>query len=442
MPYSTNRDRTPTALEITKAPWPVSPLNLMMRSGFAPGAFELTWDDPMNMSVNGSFTVLGVNIYRSFDSEFGPFYRLTDVPVGSTFWRDVTNNVLIEEDVSKNFTIFGASSAGVNAPRYVFKTVHPIVKSASQGVPANAPSDVAVYVDGKQARVKSVSGKTGEVELDVRLTPDVGTQSYTSAVVPQVNSEVICVYRYTRSLLKTDLQQRVFYRVTTVAVSEDGVELLETPLVNAVSTNSYEVEKRDYIWNEAVRRNRWILEQGGERVKVFLRKNVGPACRCIPDDYHKQATNDCLICYGTGIVGGYEGPFDILIAPDDGERRITQAEQGRFVEHTYEVWTGPVPILSQRDFFVKINGERYSVGAVRFPSNRGMVLQQHFNIAHIDEKDIRVKVPVDGSVRYSALQFMPSGPEGEASSEITDKQNIPDERELRGRTRAWENGSY
>jgi hypothetical protein len=395
--------------------------------------------------------VTGVNIYRSFDSEFGPFERITEIPLGSTFWRDITNNVLIpDEDVSGQFTIFGAASTGMDHPRFVFRTLHyPIVKEGSQEVYANSPQDVRVFVDGVQARVKNVMGKFGEIELDVHMTPEAGTQKYTPAVIPGPTSKVTCTYRYTKSLLRTDLMQRVFYRVTTVGIPVDRdlstvqpQDLVETPLVEAVATSSYEVEKLDFMWKEAVRRNRWILEQGGERVKLFLRKHVGLPCPCSSDDYHKQPINDCRICYGTGIVGGYEGPYDTILAPDDGERRITQKEQGLTVEHSYEVWTGPVPILSQRDFLVKINGERYSIGAVRFPSNRGMVLQQHFNIGHIDEQDIRNKVPVDNPVKYSAIQFAPRGPENGGSTDITDKPNIPEERQLRGRTRAWEGGTY
>ena len=95
-----------------------------------------------------------------------------------------------------------------------------------------------------------------------------------------------------------------------------------------------------------------------------------------------------------------------------------------------------------RDFLVKRNGERYSIGAVRMPSNRGMVLQQHFNIGHIDEKDIRCQVLVGNPVKYPAVQFAPSGPEQEARSDVTDKTNVPEELELRGRSLAWQNTTY
>lgn len=450
MSYATNRDWNPTELEYTKTPWPLPPLNFFLASGYAPGIFDLNWDSPATLPLNSRYQLIGVNIYRSFDSEFGPFNRITELPLCATFWRDRTDNeLIIDEDVSNQF-IMRETCTGTTAPRWVFKTLYsPIVKEGSQALLANYPDDVWVTIDGIVVRPLSVNGFTGEIELDPYIYANVATQKADPSLVPGPNSIVKCTYRRNRTLLRTDLGQRVFYRITTVAVplncdlSKVRCEsLVETPLANATATSSMEVEKIDYMWREAVRRNRWILEQGGERVKGFIRKSVGIPCTCIPNEVHKQPLNDCLKCFGVGFLGGYEGPYDLLVAPDDAERRIAQKEQGRALEHTYEVWTGPIPVLSQRDFLVKINGDRYSVGPVRFPSNRGMVLQQHFNIGHLDEKDIRYKVPMGNAVKYSAVQMVPMGPEQEADAQVTEKPNIPDERELRGRTKAWENTEF
>ena len=446
MPYSTERDRTISPLEIEKSPWPLAPLNFFLKSGYRPGVFELTWDPPTNLAINQDFHILGVNLYRSFDSEFGPFERVTELPIGSTFWRDQTDNVLIpDEDVSNRFTIFGQQGTGKNGVRFVFKTLRPIVKEGSQGVYANTPSDVRVYIDGQLARVKSVRGQSGEVEIDSLYYPEVGTQTVTAPVLPKEGSMVICAYRYTRTLVQTSLAQRVFYRATTVGYpttipksSLQSEHLVETPLADGIAVSSYETEKLDYIWAEAVRRNQWILQQGGERVKLFLRKHAGQICPCVPDDFHKQPVSDCLICYGSSFVGGYEGPYDAIVAPPDGEKRISQKEQGRSVEETYEVWTGPSPILSQRDFLVKVNGERYSIGPVRFPSNRGMILQQHFSIGHIDEGDIRSQVPVENRPKFTAVQFVPDSPEMSVGTSIGNNPSIAQDRQIRGRTRVWE----
>jgi len=108
----------------------------------------------------------------------------------------------------------------------------------------------------------------------------------------------------------------------------------------------------------------------------------------------------------------------------------------------YEVWTGPQPLLSQRDFIMKINGDRYSIGPVRMPTNRGNILQQHFQVSSFDEKDIRYRVPVGDPIKYVATQFIPKGPEFEANDQITEKPGIGNERELRGRSLAWKNANY
>jgi hypothetical protein len=446
-----NRDRNPGNLDFTKTPWPVAPLNVFLKSGFEPGTFDLSWTDPAEQVLNASFNLLGVNLYRSFDSEFGPYQRVTELPVGARFWRDQTDNELVlDEDVSNSFLVRGTTAAGQTQRQFVFRVLHwPIVKEASQSTPANSPFDVQVFIDGVQARILRVHGESGEVEIDPRYYVDPATQKQVSPILPVDGSRVTCSYRYTRALVKTDLAQRIFYRVTTVGIPVNinpelaqPEQIVETPLEHAAATNNFEIEKLDYIWQEAVRRNRWILEQGGERVKVFLRKNVGLTCTCFPDNFHKQPLADCLVCFGTGIVGGYEGPYDILIAPDDSEKAISQKEYGRNIEHTFESWTGPVPLLSQRDFIVKINGDRYSIGAVRHPNNRQNILQQHFNLGHIDEKDIRNKVPVGSPIKFAATQFATSGPEQEASADPTHKPNIPGERQLEGRTKAWENIEY
>jgi hypothetical protein len=108
MPYASNRDRKPTELELVRAPWPLSPLNAFLTSGFHPGVYDLQWDDPSTLALNSRFILCGVNVYRSFDSEYGPYERVTEVPVGSTFWRDRTDTErIVDEDVSDNFVLFG-----------------------------------------------------------------------------------------------------------------------------------------------------------------------------------------------------------------------------------------------------------------------------------------------------------------------------------------------
>ena len=207
MPYASNRDRDPGLLELESTPWPAPPLNLFLTSGYSPGVFDLSWSDPSELALNANFRLVGFNIYRSFDSEFGPFERLTDLPVGSLFWRDQTDNALEEEVVQDHAWILRGDSTGeVFAPRFVFHTERrPIVQPGSQAVITKNPSDVEVYVDGKRATILRVDGASGQIELDANAYPEVGTQKLTPAVLPTSTSKTVVLYRYNRNYLKTDL---------------------------------------------------------------------------------------------------------------------------------------------------------------------------------------------------------------------------------------------
>jgi hypothetical protein len=188
-------------------------------------------------------------------------------------------------------------------------------------------------------------------------------------------------------------------------------------------------------------------------------------------EYSQQPSQRCTTCFGAGFVGGFEGPYDTLIAPDDADQRYSQTATGRQQQHSYEVWTVPSPIITMRDFIVKQNNERFSVGPVRRPTNRGNVLQQHFTISSVDDSDIRYQVPIDGTdafawpeTRYGHpyrppmpqdgdLPLAPpfaSGeqpittpyPEGTPDTQLpmaTQKHGWPDEKQPRGRTAVWDN---
>lgn len=428
-------DRPPSPLEIDPA-LPLSPLNVTCSSGFEPGTVDLWWSSPDQISANTKFDIVGVNIYRSFDSEYGPYHRMNAMPVQATFWRDRARvRVVLQEDASKSF-----STVGSNDPtgRWIFRTrKKPIVIQPTQGTEC-ADMNVYVTVDGIPARVSSIISSNGEVELDKHLFFDVASQTTRPPVLPSDGSVVLVSYRYLDEGPRTSLYQRLFYRITTVA-SNGAYGFVETPISRAIQTNTHEVEKVDWVWREAVRRNKFILTQGGERVKAFIRKSVGSKCGCF-SEANRQSASDCLVCFGTGIIGGYDGPYDVIIAPDDGDKSISQSNRGRAFVHSYETWTGPSPLLSQRDFIVKLNGDRYGLGPVRMPSNRGMQLQQHFSISHLDESDIRYKVRVLDTTTLVVPQtrYMVPG-KGAATPMMTEREAIPNERETRGGTPTFEN---
>ena len=455
---------------------PRPPSNPTVMTAYMPGVQDIRWDDPAVLGGNTPFQIVGVNIYRSDASDRGPFHRINDLPIGSCFYRDQTENTYISREVVNWDSDWLYKGDGPNDRRWVFKTKHPIAKQKSQApfqtpTAANNPTDVTVYIDDVEVPVEFVFGPTGEITLVDERTFNSITEKLDPLPKPTANTAVEVTYFTNKNHVRSGLEAHLHYRLTTVALSStDPSGFVETDLAQCEPVNTNQVERLDYIWREAIRRNQWILQQGGERVKVFLRKQSGIPCTCQQDplslEYNKQPSNRCEVCYGSGFVGGVEGPYEVLIAPEDAERRVEQTPQGRRLNHTYEVWMGPSPVVTQRDFIVKQTNERYSIGPVRRPTNRGNLLQQHFNIAYLAEGDIRYKVPIDGTsdlpypqTRYSfrnapslsvdgenmqppsTMPTTPPYPVGPDASTpmVTDKEGWDPSKEQRGRTPVWDN---
>lgn len=451
-------------------PYAQPPMNLMVVSPFLQGVLDLRWDDPALLSLNSDLTILGVNVYRSDASDRGPYRRLNAYPVGGTFFRDFTNLSLVSNEVIPWDTGWQSKGDSSNLARWTLKTRFPIHKPRTEGIPANAPVDVVVSINGVPARVISVFGPTHEITLDSTSSIDPRDVRNSPSPLPTSDADAVTVSYYTlKNLVLPGVDKKSYYRVTTVS-TDSGVPggVIETPLNVTAPASETQIEALDYIWREAIRRNRWILEQGGERVKLFVQKVCGVPCACSLEmdpksrEYNKQPSNRCRVCYGTGFVGGYEGPYDIILAPDDSEKRISQTLTGRRKEHSYEVWMSFSPIVSQRDFIVKQNNDRYSIGPVRRPTNRGNVMQQHFNVQYLDSPDIRYSVPIDGAIAspnlpwpqtrytYSPLRenyekrtdpAWPVTPDAVLPL-ATDKDNVGPEVEQRWRTGTGENQNY
>jgi hypothetical protein len=232
--------------------------------------------------------------------------------------------------------------------------------------------------------------------------------------------------------------------VTTVAVDpNDNSKKIETPINEVEWRSTSDIEEIDYIWREAIKRNRWILEQAGERIKVFIRKGMGEQC---PNYQYAfgQGHQDCPVCLGTNFVNGYDGPYDVIIAPPEAEKSIELLDMGLHIRYDFETWTGPFPLLNERDVIVRQNNERYIVGPVNYQGSRGAIYQQHFTISYLDEGDIRYKIGITGGetqVPEAYNQYREPRPT-DASPVIPEKPEIPKDKIIKGRTVTFENISY
>jgi hypothetical protein len=268
----------------------------------------------------------------------------------------------------------------------------PIVDSTGTNKPTDKIEEVNVTIDGKKAYIKKVQGYEGIVTLLTDKVYDEVLKQWITPPIPNEHSTVIVSYKTKLHTTKLGLRKKYFYKVSLLTL-EDETDL---DLIDAVTITP---EINSYIYQEAVRRNAWLLDQAGERVLLFLKKKAGEVCPCMTRDIklrtHKRADQDCEICFGSGFIGGYDGPFPIIIANLTTEQRINQTERGLKLNYQIETWTGPTPLITQRDLIMRRNGDRCSVGPVTPTEGPGgVVLQQTFSMEVIDTTDVRYKLPV------------------------------------------------
>lgn len=432
----------PQTANLTK---PFAPRNLMITSPYNIGMSDIRWDNPSIIPQNSGLNILGCNVYRSVDSPLN-YVKINATPVTVLFYRDETKETQV---TNENATPTIHHILVPEEKWSVWAQRRPVVRPDSNGETTERVQDVLLEIDDGDGTfleipAYSLNGKTGEIVL---IRYPVYNYEVSQVVPPRLpnppNGRVRITYRYLEHSVLSVLSQRIYYKVTTVAVDpDDPTTTIETPLGEISSRTAFDVEAIDYIWREGILRNRWLLEQGGERVKIFIRKWMGTKCPTHQTNYG-QSYNDCLDCYGTNIVGGYDGPYDVTIAPPESEKMVNLGDMGLHITYDWATWMGPYPLINERDVIVRQNNERYVIGPVTPQGSRGAIYQQHFTMSYFDEGDIRYKIPITtiDSVPPSYDPYRETAPDN-ASPAINDKPEIPDDKIIRGRSVTFENITY
>jgi len=431
---------------------PLAPRNLIITSPFNVGAIDIRWDNPQLLPHNSGLNLLGVNVYRSADSPYGPYEKVNDVPVTVMFYRDQTiETQVIDEDATPTIKHKLEPTNNGLDQWLVYSQNKPIVIPGSNGAYTTRISDVQVKIDNGDGNFLimpafSVNGVTGQIQL---ISAPVYNNDLNQIIPPRLptppHGRVRISYSYIKHQVLTVLNQRLFYKVTTVATDPQNPSgIIETPLEEISERSPFDMEAIDYIWREAILRNRFILEQGGERVKLFIRKWMGQICPSHQVNYG-QSYNDCTVCKGTNIIGGYLGPYDIIIAPPETERMVELADMGLHIRYDWTTWTGPWPLLNPRDVIVRQNNERYAVGPVNPQGARGAIFQQHFTMSYIDQGDIRYSIEIAGAENGPPPEwdrYRTEKPPTPASPEMPLKPTVDPAKIIRGRTVTFENISW
>lgn len=381
--------------------YPVAPRNVQAFPTYLISAIDVRWDDPAYIIENSpdTFEIIGHRVYRSDESPDKGFQLVSDNQIlVSRAFRDRTKfKSIYREDVSHRFVSKGDNER----QEWIFQTLHkPIVSSNNQLRPTELVDDVTVevYTESglKKVAVRSVRGEIGEVTLVSTPYLELSTNRIVDPILPNLNGQsgrCFCSYKYAQSLIQVAYDRPYYYRVTTVARRKSDGIVLETPLSETNVASTLQFDEKDYIWARANQLNCWMLEQAGERLIFFLRKQSGVLCECF-DRTHGRSRADCPKCYGTKWVGGYEGPFEAYGTPMEGSKSLNLSEMGVMVNLSYDLSILDGFLLNPGDFMIRQNSQRFLIHSVTPVGPRGTVRVQTISTSRMPESDYRHNVPV------------------------------------------------
>lgn len=144
----------------------------------------------------------------------------------------------------------------------------------------------------------------------------------------------------------------------------------------------------------------WMLMNNGQDVWLYKRRKEGTKCPLWEDDAeqcsHPLGINNNLenACYGTGILGGYYDPVKIRIRLVSSLSKVSIEREGMRIINTPRSWTIWAPRVSNFDFIITSDGNRYEITNVNSHRSRGgLITHQDFDVIRKWETDLIYHVP-------------------------------------------------
>jgi len=362
----------------------------------------LIWDTPFYDSTGG---LSGFNIYRSFDSPFEGYKKINHNPVTVKEFNDNMSLTLVEEKPlnKMNITIgcddFMVLTLSSNSySNFYLSEETDLVIPVNEDRTFKNPSRnfytsvfAEVLLDGRRIVPSYIEGNQIYINLSWILGSDSVYKKYRDAPVEDF---LVRYYSAERDPYQHTMQDRVFYKV--LPLNHKGEEI--TSLDNSTFAEYTLTQDMDWVWKAALHRNFWLIWFGGESCLVYLRKWSGEICSCQTKRNDKQV--ECAGCYGTGIKGGYVGPYEIKVLFESSNRNREFSPYGNRMTEERKGIMIPLPYLRNGDVVIKKDGTKLVLGDVENIVNRGIILQQEFNLS-----DTRASLKMDLPNSRNVKQF-------------------------------------
>lgn len=358
--------------------------NLLIIDSGLVGSHDIWWADSKDATK-------GYNVYRAYDYPTNWVKLNQHGPWLGHFYRDMTTLTQVTYSVQpQDFIEKGEVGQWViRLPDVPYTTVHNGRVNVS-----NSADDVTVITDGISRRPTSVNAfdRTVTMLIDNTLaqggavsdtaqtnTGDVSVTDYNGVQQWQVVYNKLTNYVDIYAALN-----RTYY--TVVPVGDKG-ELHAPGEKGTIVKNTQEVDNIDWVYEEMVRRNEYLFETTGEPAMIMFRMWRGERCGCTFGS--EQPKTGCPICFETGFVGGYIGPYDFLFVPPDSALVRVLDEGGIKTTRDSRSYMTRTPIIQDGDLILRANGDIMVISNVVYKMPRGIILQQDFTVQLLPPGDTR-----------------------------------------------------
>ncbi len=120
-----------------------------------------------------------------------------------------------------------------------------------------------------------------------------------------------------------------------------------------------ETAEIEYIYQQILYRNSVVLQTGGDDCSLYRKKITGTRCinpNCpASNNYQQSGLQNCLVCLGTGFIGGYDYIQELYVRFNPQIEKIQITPDGVLRDITPRIWTMPEPELRQFDIIINFS---------------------------------------------------------------------------------------
>lgn len=205
----------------------------------------------------------------------------------------------------------------------------------------------------------------------------------------KINTHPLENNRYEDKNVNRNPNAQHFYKVSTVAILNDGITKIEGVLSNPVM---FHIPTTNKWFKKVNERNAWILKNTGVLMDLYRRKVEGERCSVCWDEIREQGDPDCTNCFGTGFDGGYEPMMQIYIREKPAANTLELTSQGYVINNTPGAWTITTIPLNNRDLLFNPQGELLSVVNANVNHAAGYLFHQELQLKQLDPTDKRYQI--------------------------------------------------